>query len=149
MPLDASTVIDATTKGIALLQAITEALKKKTPDVPAALSMVNQLQQHIDQLRARNLELERDVLELDKKNFHLQKKVETEETWRAELDKLEKCQTARGKWVFREKGTTQPLYCPSCLNQKKKEFLQNGFHRNFNLDRREEGDYCPICKTSF
>lgn len=147
MNLDASTVIDATTKGISLLQAITEALKKKTPDVPAALTLINQLQQHIDELRSRNLQLERDVLNLEKQNFQLQKRVEIDDTWRQQVERLEKCTTLHSKWVFREKGTEEPLICPNCLNEKRITFVQ---YTHRIIEGREFHTYhCPTCKAYF
>ncbi len=147
MNLDASTIIDATTKEIALLQSITEALKKKTPDVPTALAFVNQLEQHIDVLRARNLQLERDVLNLEKQNFQLQKQVEIDDTWRQQLERLEKCTTLHGKWVLRERGTTEPLICPNCVNDKRITFIQ--YTKHFIEEKTSHFYYCPTCKSNF
>ena len=112
------------TTAISLLDRIIQALKQDKPNVAEARALVNQLQQHIDELRTRNLQLERDVLNLEKQNFQLQKQVEREDTWRHQVEKLERCQTPHGKWVFREKGTIEPMLCPNCLNERQIMFLQ-------------------------
>ena len=124
-------------------------LDQKLPQVIEAMSLIAQLQADIMELSARNSQLERELTEAERHNFELSKTIQTEEAWRAELEKLEKCQTENGKWVFREQGTTEPFYCPSCLNDRKKNFLQRGHHRNINMNRLQEGDYCPVCQRSF
>jgi chromosome segregation ATPase len=124
-------------------------LDQKLPQVIEALSLIAQLQQDITEVSARNSQLERDLIQAERRNFELTKQVQSEEAWRSELDKLEKCQTENGHWVWKEKGTTTPLYCPNCLNGRKKSFLQHRNYHNTNMKRHEMGDYCPVCETGF
>ncbi len=145
---EVKSVLDAYQTVRHLLETL-KTLDQKLPQVIDALSLIAQLQQDMTELSARNSQLERELTASERRNFELRQQIQTEEAWRAELEKLQKCQTPNGKWVFREQGTTEPLYCPHCLNDRKKHFLQSGFHRDATHQKNREGIFCPVCGIGF
>lgn len=118
MPID-STTIAAGTEILSSLRTILEKRSKKEPETVSALTLVSRLQQHIDQLRAR-------VLELETKNLELERRYTEQETWNARTADLELVVTHGGARVFRSKSNPSIFYCSTCHAKRLLIALQPG-----------------------
>ncbi len=124
-----------------LLKLATEKLKGPKPDVPGALTLIGQTQQHLDQLRSHNFELERQLLKAERENFELQKSQQQNDAWeRAQA--LYELKVVYGKTrLYVPKDGADRQLCPKCFESDHKEITLQGGISGFAT--------CPVCKGSY
>ena len=115
-----------TGKLISELKSIIEKFGRNKADAVAALTLVNQLQQYVDDLRTQNDELRR---ERDETN-----------SWKSRLSDLELIVATGGARVYRSRSNQTIYYCPGCLEKHLPIPLQPGG------DGRQN---CRECKAWF
>ena len=123
VPVDPAT-IGAVGQTLAALKDIIEALRKKQPEgATAALSLMNQLQQHIDALRTQILQLQRDLLHAEKNSLELNRQLDEQKAWKTRISSLKLFGVAGGAIVYAKDG--QPLISVPSVLRGARLFLCN------------------------
>ena len=130
-PIDFGIAVEAGKALTDLYAFIQKKFGKRGPDAIAGHALVSQLQQHVDGLRSKVVELESAHLELKRKD-------DAREAWKALSAGLELIQSPGGAYVYARHGKP-PYFCPVCYNKQAATPLQ---------PRSNRGD-CPGCKAIY
>lgn len=94
------------------------------------------------ELYRKIIELEGEIIELTREKRDLEKKLDDIETWEAQLKKYQLEETSGGAVVYGFNGSPKHYACPSCVNKKELQILQDL--------RVMTGDFsCPGCGKEF
>lgn len=108
----------------------------------AAKEKINEALEKLGTVQDSLFNLREELSKLQTENYELKEKLKTAEDWNDKVTKYELKQTAGGAVVYRFKAEPKHYICPSCLNKREIQILQ---------DRRIKAGvfYCPGCGKRF
>ena len=110
-----------------VIKKLLEQLQKPKPDQTVSLALISQLQQHIDQLRAENLQLGQQLLKAERDNFELQKTQQQSQDWERTKSLYELKEVYPGTRLYVPKDGSPRRLCQKCFERDHKEItLQDG-----------------------
>lgn len=135
------TTITAAYNGLKTAKDLLSAYTKIKTETKS-LEKINEAVKNVAEAQDALFHLRDENFKLQEENNHLKQQLNEKEDWQKRLADYELVTTIGGAVVYKSKQGTSHYICPSCLEKKAIQILQ---------DRRVmSGDYgCPACKAQY